>query len=198
MVNNKWGKTSALILGGILVGGVGGGLIFNDNDTIDKLTADLATANTLEPTTVTEYIEVEVDNGNLGIVLEHIYDNDGQVEYLTEDLDDDEINQIVDKVIFTNEVRKLAVDAVRADLYDEVDKLVVGNVTLDEDELKRLRIDDDQDELLFEIDDWADRDATVHVTGTFRQDDDTFDFELDAVFEDGEFDDFDNIVVTAQ
>ena len=205
MTNNKWQKITAFTVGGVLLGGLGGGLLFNDNAEVKKLTDDLeATELELEELQAQEpeVLEVEVDNGNLDLVLQHIYDNDGQVEYLTEDLDDDEISEIVDKIVFVNEVKDITVDKVRAELYDEVDKLEVsvGNstVTLDEDDLKRLRIDDDSDELLFELDDWEDRDATVHVTGTFRQDDQRFNFELDAIFENGEFDELDNIVVTAR
>src|SRR6056297_2209314 len=36
--------------------------------------------------------EVKVDNGNLDKVLEHIYDNDGSIEYITDNLDDDELD----------------------------------------------------------------------------------------------------------
>ena len=204
-VNWNWKKVGAYT-GTALIAGLGVGFTVdnNNNNTIDKLQSDLADEQAKAPVVNTVEVEkiVEVDNGNLNLVLNHIYDNDGSVEYLTEDLDDDQISEIVDKVVFVNEVKSAAVSAVRADLYDEVDKLevTVGNdtVVLDEDDLKRLRIDDDQDELDFEIDDWEDRDATVHVTGNFRQGTQIFDFELDAVFEDEEFDELDNIVVTAR
>jgi len=43
--------------------------------------------------------EVQVDNGNMDLVLDHIYDNDGNIEYLLDDLDDDEIGLIVDRII---------------------------------------------------------------------------------------------------
>ncbi len=199
MVNNsKWGKTAALVTGALLVGGLAGGFYASDNDTVDRLTADLATANAAEPTTVIEEVTVEVDNGNLDLVLQRIFDDEGEVSYLTNSLDDDEVSEIANRVVFVNEVKSLAVKAVKADLFDEIDRLEVDgtDVKLDEDDLEKLRIDDDDDELEFQIDDWDDRDATVHVKWTFEQDDDKFDFELDVVFENGEFDELENIDVT--
>ena len=70
--------------------------------------------------TVTEEIEVEVpvevevekivevDNENLATVLDFIYDKEGNVEYLLDGLDDDEVDQIVDRVVFINDAESLA------------------------------------------------------------------------------------------
>ena len=201
--------TVGLTIAGLIVGGVIGGLWADDsgdvkilNEEIEDLNADLDLAQT----PVIETVEVEVDNGNLDLVLEHIYDNDGSVEYLTEDLDDDQVAEIVDKIVFVNEIRDAAVKAVRAELYDEVDKFgksdILGDTSsldtgfeLYEDELTRLRINDDADELGVTITDWEDREATVTVTGTFRQGTDNFAFSTNVVFEDGEFDDLEKVNV---
>ncbi len=195
MKNFKWKQFFAVGAIGILIGGLGGALLLPREVETEVIVEKNVTVEV--PYNVT--VEVEVDNGNLDLVLQHIYDNNGFVEYLTEDLDDDEVEQIVDKIVFVNEVRKLAVDAVRADLYDEVDKLEVTDgedvYELDEDELRRLRINDDADELEVTIEDWEDREAIVHVTGSFKQDGTKFNFETDVVFEDGEFDDLEAINV---
>lgn len=153
--------------------------------------------NTIEvPINVTEY--VEVDNENLADVLDHIYDNDGNIEYILDDLDEDEVNQIADRVVLVNEFKTLAIKAVEEELVDELDKIEVGVVTLDEDDIERVRIDDDLDEIVIDDIDFEDKDATVIVTGTFEQDDVKYEYSVDVVFKDGTFDEIENIQVTEE
>lgn len=139
--------------------------------------------------------EVLVDNGKLDDVLQHIYDNDGSIQYIIDDLDDDEVQLIADRVILVNEFKKLAVDAVEKELFDELDGEVVGSETLDEDDMERLRIDDDLDEIVIDTVDFDDEDAVVIITGTFEQDDIKYEYTVDVVFKDGEFDELENITV---
>lgn len=156
------------------------------------------------PFNVTEYVEVpvnvteyvEVDNGNLDVVLNEIFDNNGRITYLLDDLDDDELDLIVDRIAFVNEIKSLAVAEVAKELFDELDGEYVGLVRLDEDDMERLRIDDDLDELLVSDIDFEDSDAVITVTGTFEQDDIKYDYEVEVEFKDGEIDDFDIVSVT--
>lgn len=138
---------------------------------------------------------VEVDNGNLSAVLEHIYDNNGKVQYLTSDLDDDEIDQIVDRIDFINFVKNGAVEEIEKELFDEIDGDKVSGIELDEDDLERLRVDDDYDELEIVDVDFEDKDAEVKVTGSFEQDDVEFEFEAIVEFKDGEVDEIKSISV---
>jgi len=141
------------------------------------------------------------DNSVLNSVLNHIYDNDGNIEYLIIDLDDDEAFKIPERVVFIDGIKQIAVDSIRAELFDEIDKRILvdvdNNITiiLDEDEMTRLRIDDDKNELIVDVTDWEDLEGTVAVTGKFKQDDYSFTFSCDVVFEDGEYDELDNVVV---
>lgn len=133
--------------------------------------------------------EVLVDNGNLDKVLDHIYDNDGQVEYLLEDLDDDELDLIVDRIQFVNEVKALAVKEAIKEGIDELDKEEIGAVTLDEDDIDRFRVyDDDEDIELTDID-FEDKDATVLVKAKFEQDDVKYVAYFEVEVKDGEVDD---------
>ena len=140
-------------------------------------------------------VEVEVENGNLDLVLQHIYDNDGNVNYLTSDLDDDEIDSMVDRVIFINEVKKLAIDAVKDELFDEVDGLNMSGVILDDHEMERLKIDSRDYEIFVDATDFEDGEALITVTGTFEQDSVLYEFEAILEFDEGEFDRFDNVDV---
>jgi hypothetical protein len=140
-------------------------------------------------------VEVLIDNGKLDLVLDHIYDNDGKVEYLTENLDDDEVSLIADRVIFVNDIKKLAADYVKEELADEVDKMSVSGETLDEDDIERIRIDDDSDEIVIDDIDFEDKDADVVVTGSFEQDDIEYEFEAVVEIKDGEVDEIDSIDV---
>lgn len=177
-------------------------IIYEDN----PIDAELQAENEAFKLEIAEYeaIEpevIEVDNGNLDFILEHIYDNDGNVEYLLDDLDDDELDQIVERVAFVNEIKALAIDELNKELADELDKEVVdiGNnetLKLDEDDIERIRIKDDADEIeVLEID-FEDGDAELKLRGRFEQDDIKFNFEAVISFRDGEIDEIESIDVS--
>lgn len=154
-----------------------------------------------EPEVITETVEVEVPSENMGLVLDHIYDNSGDVDYLLDDLDDDEVDKIVDRIVFINDVKKLAVDAVKAELFDEIDGdeiTLADNTTyeFDEDDLERLKIDDEDDELIIADVDFEDSDAEVEVSFRFEDDDEVeFEGTCIAKFRDGEFDELTDIEI---
>ncbi len=204
MTDKKIGKKVFAALGVtalVVAAGLGAGFGFDDSKEVADLTAQNVELQTqIDDAALVEPEVVEVDNENLGLVLEHIYDNEGDVNYLTEDLDDDEVEEIVERIVFVNELKSHAVDAVRDNLFDELDKRGVGNIELDEDEMERLKIDDRDYEIKVEVSDWDDGEATAIVTGTFEQEDINgndrkFEFTAELDFDDGEFDDFDEIVV---
>jgi len=140
-------------------------------------------------------VEVPVDNGNLDLLLNHIYDNDGSIEYITEDLDDDEIDQIAERVIFVNEIKTLAVNAVDADGVDLLDDEMVNGTELDEDDVDRFKLDDDDDEIIVDDIDFEDKDATIIVTASFEQDEIDYVSSYEVTIRDGEVDDIDLISV---
>ena len=141
---------------------------------------------------------VEVESGNMDLVLQHIYDNEGNIEYITEDLDDDELDLIVDRVILVNDFKALALDSVKKDLFDELDGEVVNGTTLDDKDMEKLKLDSDSVDGIVEDIDFEDLDAELLVTGSFRQDDDKFDFEARVVFKDNEYDELEIVSVTKQ
>lgn len=132
---------------------------------------------------------VFVDNENLSLVLEEIYDNNGNVEYLTDDLDADEVSQIVDRIVFVNDIKALAVAEAKAEIADLVDKEVVNGEELDDRDVEKIRINDDADEVLIDDIDFDDKDATVIVTGDFKHDDVDYEFEVEVEFRDGKVED---------
>jgi len=212
MVKEQTKKLLSGIAVAFLAGGLIGSLGFPKTETV---TVEKIVNQTVEvPTEVIKEIEVEkevikeinvtkevvVDNEKLDEVLEHLYDNEGKVEYLIDDLDDDEVEKIADRVVLINEFKKLAVDAIDAELFDELDNEEFDFngtiVEFDEDDLERLRIDDEQDEILIDDIDFDDGDADLILTGTFDQDDERYDYEVKVVFKDFEFDELDDIKVT--
>ena len=162
----------------------------------------------IEIETVTETVfesrEVlgEVDNGNLELVLDHIFDNEGNISYLTDDLDDDEVDQIVNRIVFINEIKGLAVAEVEDEFKDLMDKenFIDGNSTIlykffDEDDIERVRVQDDSDEVTVIDPDFDDRDADVEIEVKFEQDDVKYLAVVNVEFKDGEVDDLDLISV---
>ncbi len=196
-----FGKKALAVMGaaGLVVGGVAAGLtagfVADDSDKIDALNtqveglqADIDAAALVEP----EVVEVLVDNENLGLVLNHIYDNDGDIAYLTDELDDDDVEEIVDRIIFVNEAKNKAVAEIKKNLFDEIDD---RSSQYDEDDMSRLRVDDDADEIEFRVSDWDDEEAELTVYGTFKDGSTERTFEAILEFYDGEFDEFGEIKV---
>lgn len=185
---------TGLTVAGLVVGGCLGAFVADDSNDVDNLNAQLN--DLADQPVLTEIVEVEVDNENLDTVLEHIYDNDGSVSYLTEDLDDDELDQIVDRVAFINEIKSLAVAEIKAEAADELDKVVYtfadnSTIEFDEDDIERIRVQDDDDEVVIDDVDFEDSDAEVKVTVNFEQDDVKFQADFMVEFKDGEVDDLD-------
>jgi len=190
----NWKSITAIGVGALLIGALGGAFAF-PNTIVDKQIVN----NTIEVEKLvnqTVEIEVPVDNGNLDLVLEHLYDNEGNVAYLLDDLKEDDISLITDRIIFVNEIKKLSVDAINEELFDELDNKDVNGTILDDKEMSRLRINDRDYEIGVSVDDFKDGEAKTTVTGTFEQDNVLYNFEAELDFDDGEFDGFDNVDVT--
>lgn len=200
-------KKLAALVGAIslTVGALGGAVAFpvdkevivEKNVTIEKPVEVIKVVNTVETVEVPVEVVVEklVDNGNLSVVEQFIFDNNGDLEFITNDLDDNEVDQIASRIIFANEVKQMALDAVEKDLFDELDNEVFNGTTFDEGDMERLRLDDDADEIVITDYDFKDGDAKVKVTGSFEQDDVKFEFNATVKIVDGEYDELVNVNV---
>ena len=187
---------TGLTIGGLVVGGLLGGFGFDDSKDVKALQSQVTALQNAPADTINVTQEVEVDNGNLDLVLEHIYDNDGKVNYLLDDLDDDELNQVVDRILFINEIKDATVAEAKAEAADALNKEVYtfadnSTVTFDEDDIERIRVQDDDDEVVIDSVDFEDSDADVQVTVNFEQDDVKFAADFMVEFKDGEVDDLD-------
>lgn len=150
---------------------------------------------------VEKEVKVEVESKDLGLVLDYIYDADGDLSSITEDLDDDELDLIVDRIVFSDDVKALAENGVKKDLFDEADNKVItllsnSTFTLDEDDLEGLKLDTDSGDVEVTEIDYEDKDAEVKVTGRFRQDDTKFKFEVTAIVKDGKYDELKDLNIT--
>ena len=179
--------TSAAVM--LAVGMAGGAMLFPvekevpvaDQATLEALAAaqsEVVRLAALPPVVVpgpvqTIYEEriVEVDSGKLADVLEAIYAADGDLEFVTDDLKESEISEIADRLVFEMDVKAIAAAAVRAEAVDVLHKEELGSVKFDEDDIERLRIQDDRGEIEVIDRDFEDGDAEVHVTAFFEQDD---------------------------
>ena len=150
---------------------------------------------------VEKLVEVPVDNGSLEYVLKHIYDNDGSVEYLIEDLDDDELEKIVERVDFINRAKAEAVKEVEDNLFDEIDGEEItladkSTYEFDERDLEKLDVEDDDEDIIVDSVDFDDNDAELIISFDFEDDDDK-EFKGTAVvsFDDGELDEIESFVL---
>ena len=150
---NNITKKVLAVVGAVAIAtiGVGAGFILDTPQTITKLVpvtkivpGETVTETVYENVTVEVPVEVfvEVDNGNLDLVLDEIYQADGSVEYLIEDLDDDELAEVVDRIVLVQDAKTLAMAELEKEAFDELDMEVFNStITFDEDELYRLNFD---------------------------------------------------------
>lgn len=197
---NKIGmKIAAGIVGGLLVGGLGVGFIADDSKQVDALKAKITDLeNQPLPEAVVNEVEVEVDSENLEAVLDYVYDNNNNT-YITEDLDDDEVYQIVDRIVFINEAKVLAANAVKAlDIAEEIEDAVIDGENDDYDErlIERINVQDDLDDIKVIVSDFDDNDAVVNVTVDFEHDDIDYEAVFDVKIRDGEVDDIEVSSIT--
>jgi len=180
-------KIGALVLSGVVLSGAIGAAIgvgvADDSKQVAELQslieakqAKILELESAEPivinNTVVEEVEVEkeviveklVDNGNLEAVIE---------DYEGEELDADEIAEIVDTVIFKNDITVLAEQLVEAELVDFMDdEDMFGEGVLDgyrDNDVYSISID--EDESVIEDVDFDDKDATVYVEAKLKLND---------------------------
>ena len=193
-------KIGAGVLAGLLVAGVPLAVgMYNTDTKLKDLTTDntvLKAALEAEKLNVKEVeVEVPIDNEKLAVVEQFIYDNDGDLDSLdVTQLDDDEVSLIADRIVFVNEVKDLAVNAVKTKLFDELDNKVYfkstsNEVEFNDKELGSLRVNDDYEDLEVKVTDFDEGEATVIVTGSFKQEGKKYYFNSTVSFEDNEVDD---------
>ena len=139
---------------------------------------------------------VEVESPLLGQVLRYIDEVEGDAQTVYDESDN--IEELANIMIFDFDNRKLAIDIVDDDLADELDHMIVNGTTLDEDDIKRIRVDDDFDEITLVDMDFEDEQVTYNITGTFEQGNDKFDFVVEIEMENYREDDFTILSVTKQ
>ena len=207
---------SALVVGSVIGGIVGYNLVNQDSIKADGYaqgyTAGTSSVDTqaiydqayaegaasVTPTTITEVqyvnqtVEVPVDNGNLQVVLDELYAENGNVTFLTDDLDDDQLNLIVDRIVFLNDSKTLAYNKVSDKIKDELDMYVFNSsVTFDDDEIYSVRMDFDDVELDVSSIDWDDSQVEVLVPASFKQDGVRYDAVFRVSVEDNDVEDVD-------
>lgn len=199
-MDKKIKKIIALGLGGLVI--LGGGVAIGSQffpKTVEKVVTKEVTVTKEVPVpgpTVTVEVpkeiikEIKVDNGNLDKVLKYVWDENGDINYLTHDLKEKEISKIVERIVLVNDFKAEAISEVKSRAFDELDGKIVNGTTLNDRKLSRLRLSDDFNEIIMKDIDFDNKDAIIHVDGTFEDDDyikykATFEVE----FKDGQFDD---------
>lgn len=190
-MDKKTKKIVALSLGGLVILGGGayiGSQVFpktiNTVPTIEdtaKVTAlqtqvaDLQAHPVVQTITVDHNVTVEkivtVDNGNLDLVEKFLYDNNGDVHFITNDLKEKELPLIVDRILFTNDIKTMAISEVQDKAFDKLDDKTVGAVTLNMRKMSELRIKDDFSDINLTQVDYKYKDADALVKATFTYDD---------------------------
>lgn len=105
--------------------------------------------------TIVEEVEVikEVDNGNLDMVLDKLHEEDGEFSYITEGLMEDEVDQIVDRIVQVSDFELTAENRIRSSFSIQLERdsdtnfeaRDVDRLVIDSDETKVVDVDFDED-----------------------------------------------------
>ncbi len=134
---------------------------------------------------------IEVPLNGTDDVVEFIINENGNINELDiDEIEDKGFEELISQIAFIQESKLMAANYVDKELADELDRRMVGGVELDEDDIERIRINDDLDELEVSDIDFEDMDVDVTVTGTFEHDDEEYEFEVLVEIKDGKVDDF--------
>jgi hypothetical protein len=136
--------------------------------------------------------EVVTNNEEYDATLRVLTDLDGDVELVTDDLEDLSVAEVSERFVFAADALAIAQAEVRAEGMDELHNEVVtliggGTITLDEDDMGRFRIGDEPGFVSFSSFDFDDKDAKVLVEASVRQDGKTFDVLYEVTIRDGEY-----------
>lgn len=186
---------------GLVVGGAGiAGTMEPEVVTVENTITEIV-ENIVEvevPVEVEVIKEVNVTDSKLGDVIQHIFDRDGDVEYIVDEYDADEVDQIADAFLFVHEMVAEGSSEIKKELADELDREIVNGVELDEDDIERIRISDDLDEVTLE--DFDAEDGELDITYDVRFEHDDVDYEAVVRIEvrDGEVDDIEIVSVNEE
>ena len=128
---------------------------------VEKVVTETVTEEVEVEVPVEKEVIVEVDNENLALVLDTIYENDGDVEYLLDGLDEDEVDQIVDRILWGNEVVSLGEQEAKSELKQLVHNSGVSGETLDQREVSNVRVTNS--EALYKDYEYQDADVSVEL-----------------------------------
>ena len=140
----------------------------------------------MEPEVIVEevekIVEVKVDNENLQLILDHLHQKDGDVSYLLDDLMEDEVDQIVDRILLLNEVESNAGSFVISELGRFLERR--GDID-DRRDISRIRIDYDSFEYVYT--DFYDNVFELTLELTARYDGDLYNVEVEVEYYRGEY-----------
>ena len=163
-------KIGAIALSGLLTLGAGaaiGSYAFPQTITEEVVIEKIV----IEPVEVIKEVEVEkivesiveVDNENLGVVLQKIYDENGDVSYLTSDLFEDELDLIVDRIVAVNDFKAEAESLVKSQFARELERF---DSDFDRRDVRRVVVK----EVNLQSVDFKYNDAVIEVEVEFRYD----------------------------
>lgn len=137
-------------------------------------------------------IEVEVDNGNLDMVLEHMLDEN--VSLVVEGLDEDNMSIIVERIDFLGQVEQLGEDEIKSGVLDLIDLEKVNGTRIFASDVTVLAYEPSN---LTSVD-FGNESATVEQKVYFRQGDELYSALVEARFEGLEFEELELIALVRE
>ena len=98
---------------------------------------------------------------------------------------------VINRILFLNNIKAKAVAEVEKEFEDLIDDEVFDGVEFDDDDVERVRILDDGDEVVIDDIDFEDFDADVVVQVKFEQDDIKYKAYVNVEIKDGDVEDSD-------
>ena len=186
-------KIKALIGAGLIASaGIGAGIgasLFPQTITEEVVVTEIEYQTIVETVTETvteevivevpKEVIVEVDNENLGLVLQYAYDKDGDLSLVTDGLFDDELDQVVDRLVQLNDWEAEAQNLALSQFARELDR----QHGFDRRDTSRAKVD--KDSVSVSNVDFEYKDALVSFEVEFRHDGSLYTADVEVEFRDG-------------
>ena len=137
------------------------------------------TVNETVEVEVPKEVIVEVDNGNLDLVLQYVYDKEGNLSLVVSGLFDDELDQVVDRLVQLNDWEAGAIDLTHSQFSRELDR----QHSFDRRDTSRLKVD--KDTISISGVDFEYLDAVISFEVEFRHDGSLHTADVEVEFRDG-------------
>lgn len=178
---------------GLLAGAFAGATLFpvTEEKTVTETVTETVEVPVIVENKTTEIVEiekeVEVPSDNDRLFFKALKDKGGDLTFVTDGLDNNEIEEVVDRLVFYYDTQSISESEVRQSAKTSLNNLVVNGEQLDSRDISRVTVVDSS----VDVNDFDSKDAVSTVVIVFLHDGDKYEATFEADYLAGEVVDVD-------